>query len=241
MPKKTKNSQRRGVCAYCGAAGPITMDHVFAECLFVKNDPVMVTVPACKKCHDEKNKGETDLRDFVAMELGASGHPNQVALLEKTVRATKRNRSKIGAAYLASRRDHALHSRGGIYLGQVVAVPVEGLLDDMYRSLGFVVRGLYFHETDERLPSDCPVTVEHVEPVDVAGVRRRMHALTPTDTGTKGNEAAQWTAWRPADAPGTTAWLLVFNGGVHFVGYTRQASEIVANRSNSSTTAPINS
>ncbi len=218
--------QRQGVCAYCGAEGPVTMDHVFARTLFLVPDERMITVPACKACHDQKSAGEADLRDFVNAEINGSRHPNAIKHIEKTARATLTNRSRFGRAFIEQGGDTAWVTDAGIYLGQAFGVPTDSFVDRVLATVEYVVRGLYFHETGRRLPPDCPIEVAYVEPHKVPAVLADLKRLPHTHAEIKGDDVARWVSWRPPDAPLSTQWLLGFNNAVFFLGWTGSAAEL---------------
>lgn len=225
MAKRRKGEQRQGACAYCGAEGLVEMDHVFAETLFVVLDERMVTVPACKICHKEKGAGDADLRDFVNAEINGSRHPNAIKHLVKVARATTRNRSKLGRAFVERGAEQAWETDAGLYLGQVVGVPTDELAEPVLATVGYIVRGLHFHETGERLLPDCPVEVAYVEPHKAAGVLADLKRQPHTHAEIKGDDVAGWVSWRPPDAPLSTQWLIGFNNAVFFLGWTGGLAE----------------
>jgi hypothetical protein len=229
MPPETIATQSAiaepaGVCIYCGAVGPVTRDHVFPRALFIRMDPVMITVPACATCQATKARGDIDLLDFVNLEINGSRHPNAADQLEQIGRAARRNRSPIARAAHEHGVDDDLITDAGIYLGQVFTAPIDD--ESMLTTIGFIVRGIYFYETGSMLPIDTPVEVSYIPPLKAKTVLDRFRRVPRTSAVMKGNTVAGWVSYRPHDAPLTTLWLLEFNGGVYFMGGTGRAAEI---------------
>ncbi len=220
MGRKTKKSeQREGTCVYCGAVGAITRDHVFPKALFVTLDPMMITVPACAACNEDKRTGDEDLRDLINMDLVGSRHPDAGEQANRIARATLGGRSRLGQAF----RDEAVSSNTDLYLGLVSPVPFNS--DRMIQTLRSIVRGLYYHETTRMLPVDVPVEIMYIHPTAMPTILEHLSALPATNVMSKGNRVAGWASFRSAEDPDSTLWLLEFNGAVHFAGMTGVLAE----------------
>lgn len=201
------------------------MDHVFPRTLFRKKDANMVTVQACLPCHDEKSLTEGDLRDFVSVDIGGAGHPDALHHLMTVGRATASNQSRVGQIVNSRAVETAWTTDAGIYLGEAIAIPTDDFREPVLQAVRWVVRGLYFYEVGQRLPTDCPVEVQHIPSDKASAVAANLAKLPPTTTGSRGNRVAEWASWRPQDAPHSTHWFLCFRGGVCFSGWTGALAE----------------
>lgn len=224
-PSNSKRKQHNGICTYCGSEGPVTKDHVFARTLFLTRTENMITVPACQACHSTKNVGEEALRTFVNTEINGSQHPDALQHLEKAARATQRKQSRIGRAIVERSYIQDYITGAGIYLGPVVAVPTDDFREVILTTVKYVIRGLYFHETGNRLPVATPVEAAYLEPDRIQTVFKGLQQIPNTHIEMKGNHVAGWVSWRFPDSPLSTQWLLGFNNRVFFLGWTGTLAE----------------
>jgi hypothetical protein len=223
LTPRSRTKVRQGTCAYCGATGEVTRDHVIPRALFITMDVQMITVPACAACQREKGYGDDDLRDFVNLDWAGSQHPNALKQLERIARATLVERSKFGRAFTKGGVDQELVTGAGIYFGEVHAVPIDSR--DMFNTLEYIVRGLYFHEMKQRLPPESPVVIKHVPPLQARELLTKLRELPHRGPTVKGNTVAWWASFHPEGEPETTLWLLVFNDRVYFLGSTGTLAE----------------
>ena len=220
METKNQMPRRPRTCVYCGADGKLTREHVIPRSLFITMDPQMITVRACADCQREKGYGDDDLREFVNMDWAGSQHPDAPKQLEKIARATLINRSKLGDAFRRHGEPQALTSAAGLYFGDVWAIPIADGNKDMFRTLEYVVRGLYFHEMRQPLPPECPVVVQHIPALEAPALLARLREVPHRGPTIKGNLVAWWSSFHAEEDPLATAWLLVFNDRVYFLGFT---------------------
>lgn len=223
MPKHIRGPRPSRACTYCGAAekpdGPkFTRDHVLPRSLFNTLDPQMITVLACPDCQREKSYGDDDLRDYVNLHHGGSRHPEALEQLFKIARATQKGRSKIGLAAHSAGYLREVVTESGLYVTMWEA-PIPNDNRDMFRSLEYIVRGLYFHTTRSALPPDTPVSVAAIENWDTVKLFTRVPHRGPT---VKGNGVVWWVSAHTDDDPHSTYWLLLFNDAVWFLAGTGQ-------------------
>lgn len=150
MVKKPQRPRRVRTCVYCGKSEEpkgerFTRDHVLPKSLFNVLDRQMITVLACSACQEEKRYGDDDLRDFVNLHYAGAQHPEAQEQLLKIAASTLGGHSKIGNAFWSTGQLRERFSEAGLYLGDVVEAPIPGNNRDMFKTLEYIVRGLYFH------------------------------------------------------------------------------------------------
>lgn len=211
--------KRDGICTYCGRYGVMTRDHVIPKSVFVELDPIMLVVPACERCQQEKSKGERDLRHYVNLDYSGARHPDAHAQWQKML-SDEATRKWFRDALRRAETVPAL-SGSGIYLGQQVKVPFNG--ERMMRTVEFIVRGLFRCETGRMLPPSVPVDVSVFQWHERDMVYRGILGNPPYPISrTKGNDVILWTPilLQGEPTPTTSAWLLAFNHRVLFLGIT---------------------
>lgn len=156
MSKKVK------LCVYCGAREATESEHVLPKLLFPKPRPkIMITVPSCGECNDDKKEDDEYLRDFMVIDRENAGHPiANGPLKEKMLRAAQRNQSRLAQDVIQKSVLAPVHSPGGIYLGHAPAVPLD--YERANRIFIRITRGLYYQLYHRRLPDDCSFEVRRV-------------------------------------------------------------------------------
>ncbi len=165
---------RTGTCGYCGTAGEVTRDHIFARSFFpppLPNDPYMVD--ACRECQEKKAKDETPFRDFLVMaDTAASLSSEAEALRPKVRRALSRNRSP----QLAELRDKGIMKpvvgRDGKSLGRALHVPADSV--PINEAIAWMVRGLIGNVASRPLPDTFDIIVNRYYPYEFAELRQFM-------------------------------------------------------------------
>ncbi len=220
MASKIDNETRQDIpdeaelCVYCGSEPGVTRDHVIPQCLFLKPLPAyMPTVPACDPCNKKKGRNDDYLRDMMATHILADGHPVAEALrTTKIKRAVYRNRSAYMREAQAKGRLRPMYSPAGLYLGQHIAIPLDG--GRLRRMLTTIVRGLCFERLGVRLPNNCPFVVEYLQPKatnELRSIFANMGAVGPLVLG-DGVFACMFMTTK--EDPTLACWLMSFYGGV---------------------------
>jgi hypothetical protein len=155
-------SKKAKMCVYCGVREATEAEHVLPRLLFPKPRPkVMIKVPACGECNDDKKEDDEYLRDFMVIDIENAGHPIADGLLkEKMLRAAQRNQSRLAKDVIRKSVLAPVHSQGGIYLGHRPAVPLDH--ERANRIFTRITRGLYYQLYHRRLPDDCTFEVRRV-------------------------------------------------------------------------------
>ncbi len=151
-----------GQCVYCGETKSLTKDHVIARCLFPAPLPTfMATVPACNDCNAAKAKHDDYLRDMLVVDHNSEhSKPAHTLLAGKVLRASKRNQSLVIRGAKSKGKFGPIYSKGGIYLGDGLSVPLEG--ERVNHIFSLIVRGLYYKLTGRFLPQDATFDVRRL-------------------------------------------------------------------------------
>lgn len=154
MAKRKKGEQRTGECAYCGAVGPVTRDHVPPENLFPEPLPKnLITVPACNTCNGSFKLDDEYFRLAVTAGIDGEAYPRElahsIAAIKKLADPKKR---PFARRMLAAQHLVEVKTPAGIHLGHAPGQIVDG--DRVLKTVKRTVRGLYFHHVGRRLPAE---------------------------------------------------------------------------------------
>jgi len=161
MTRGKKSQQKIGRCAFCAARGPITREHLPAKSLFPPPLPSnLITVPSCLKCNQGWQSDQDYFRLFLVARADTKGNRARDALFP----AVKRSLSRAEARGFATSFFSKLEETGrltptGIYIGTGISTTFDfSRLDHIAEK---IVRGLFYHETERRLPADFRVATYH--------------------------------------------------------------------------------
>jgi hypothetical protein len=150
LPHKPK----QGICAYCGAVGEVTDDHVIPQCLWpgrVSADVIPI-IDACPECNNKKKSGDDSyLRDVLVNDQDSSHHNIVQKIRPNFQRSVGRKQS---AMYKDFKKDgkviHTRHPSSLIVPGQVSEEADKRVI----AILSQIVRGLHYHYLKEPLSKD---------------------------------------------------------------------------------------
>lgn len=214
------------MCAYCGAHGPVTRDHIPPAGIFADPKPSnLITVPSCSACHEPWSTEDEYFRIRMCLNDQSRGHPDVNGNLQSVFHALNRpEASGMKHGLLADWRNVAVTTKGGIYLGRRTGFEVS--MHRICRVIERIVRGLYFRETGQCLPKDNSVSVisnENLSEQDsetIAEMKTNiiepLAAIAPHVIGQNTFSHRSWFS----QVAGTSAWGLVFFGKVQFVALT---------------------
>jgi hypothetical protein len=154
------------------------------------------------------------------MHYAGAEHPEARLQLLKIAQATILGHSKIGRAFASSGQLQERLSESGLYLGTVWAAPIPGENRDMFKTLEYIVRGLFYHETKTALPPDSPVSVAHRDTPEALEILKTLVKLPHKGPTIKGHVVVWWVSYHITDHPLSTFWVLVFNDSVYFFAAT---------------------
>ena len=167
----------KSTCIYCGVEDGTTRDHVPPKAFFPKPRPSnLITVPACKKCNKLTEKDE---EHFLATFMFGPAGVTQVGKQlwgEKLHRMYEKNqgiRQRIGT----SLQKIEFVTPHGLFVRHGLGVKLErGRLESVVSK---IVRGLYFFEYGEALPSLVEIVTHFVQsPVDMTPVENVVSQLS---------------------------------------------------------------
>jgi len=223
---KRKAKPKVGTCAYCGAHGEVTKDHVPPDGIFASPQPSnLITVPACKPCHEPWSKDDEYFKIRLCLNNKARGHPDVNRNLKSIFDALNRpEASGLKQALLDDWRNVEVRSKGGVILGHTAAFQVD--MDRICRVVERTVRGLFFYEKKEPLPTDhgvkvisnemlCEQDAEVIEEM-TRTIIEPLAANPPTIIGE--NTFSYRVCF--SHVPSVSAWGLVFYGNVQFIALT---------------------
>jgi hypothetical protein len=202
--------RRNRLCVYCAKADGTSKDHVVPDCLFVgPKPPNLLTVPACLACNGiEKSQDDTFLRDLLVVDID-NEHPIAKSLLDTKVRrSAQRSLSEI-AKLVAGAAEQPRYDHEGTYLGEFTKVEVPD--NRVSRIMCRIVRGLYYSERKQILPSSHRMTVLR-QPT--AAFSRLYDVLKHPPMRTFGDIFGY--AWVNLSAPLRMIWLLWFYDSIVF-------------------------
>lgn len=219
----TRKSVRPKCCAYCGATGKLTRDHIPPKCLFGKPlPPDVITVPACHNCHAPLNCDDEYFKTVVSMRDDVRAHPVAQKILPSVFRAfTRPDKVRFTRDIFAVRKLREVVTPGGIYLGTQEAFRVN-----MRRAKAVTRRitsGLYFHETGRCLPRGCSVVstgIAHPNRVldDLLKQQPKIYLLlTSQPRKVIGDDVFSYRFFVVPTEPRSSIWELTFYGSISFL------------------------
>lgn len=152
-------SKKKLKCVLCGKRLATTRDHIPPKCLFGSKGnrpPYLPTMPACKTCNLGTSGDDEFFRLFLAANHEASQHPTVKRLHDPIIRSLARPQARgFTNSFLSQIRNVTIKSPGGLYLGEAPGLPIDH--SRLQRIIEKVVRGLFFHEYDKKLPPCCGI------------------------------------------------------------------------------------
>lgn len=224
---------RQGTCAYCGAVGEVTDDHVIPQCLWgrVKGAPKSAPViDACSHCNSIwKSGNDSYLRDVLINDRGAASHPVAGKIRPKFIRSVLRNQSDL---------DRDIREKGKIVLAArpsgivVPSLEIEEVEERMKKILFLVIRGLHFYYLHEPLPSDLSFWVAQLQTSEQREVFSKDIALISGVYHRGGSQCVDdgavfscaYVELEPNEH--STLWLLTFYRNVVFGAVTNPVQQM---------------
>lgn len=216
-------------CAYCGATGEMTADHVPPKALFPKPRPPLITVPACPACHAPTSADDEYFLQRLCLSEEGGEHPAAKQNVDAIMRSLGRPEAPgLRGKLLKDTHTVRLMTPSGLYLGKSLAFHID--LERMFRVVSRTVRGLYFEETERRLENGYDVavhsneTLTHQEPDLLAEFTRTiLEPLASLPPRVIGDNVFIYRHGITKEDPNLSVWALTFYGKVSFVALTGPA------------------
>jgi hypothetical protein len=205
---------KSGQCVYCGETKLLTKDHVIPKCLFPAPLPsIMVTVPVCDECNNEKSKHDDYLRDMLVVDAeSAESSEAQTLVSGKVTRSASKNLSAVIRAAKEKGKFEAVHSPGGIYLGHGYTFPLEG--ERVNHIFSLMVRGLYYKLTGLYLPQDCKFDVRRLTSPEFSEYWEMLKKIGYNGPYRLGNDVFTCIFIYAAEEPAVSQWWLWFYNSI---------------------------
>lgn len=217
MGRKKRVRGSQGVCVYCGKTAMLTPDHVPPKSLFLSPRPSnLITVPSCTNCNGGASKDDEYFKNAIILRDDVAIHPDVPQLLKEVMASLRRpEQENFTCAFLQKMTPVNLTTRTGLFVGRTMVMDVSGRR--IRRVLNRTIRGLYYHERRERLPTDCLV-------MSLPDARlpnpRIMDLLVEQPPKTIGNGIFSYRSMVTEEEQFASVWLLIFYGVVTVVAMT---------------------
>ena len=221
MPKRRTLDEK---CVYCGKQGELTDDHIPPKNLFPEPRPSnLITVPSCSDCNVGASKDDEYFRLVLSMRHDTGDHPSVHGVQPSVIRSLAREKAVgLRTAVFDSISLRNVHTKSGIYLGQEYFSDVD--LSRLDRVAVRIVRGLFFHEFNVRLPVDRGVIAYSVDgfkdPSAVEKNKRMIEEVTRQKPRVIGDKVFAYWFQSFSEDPNFTVWVLLFYERVAFICFT---------------------
>lgn len=211
-------SPKKVECVYCGARGPITVDHVPPRSFYPKVAPKnLMTVPSCAKCNCEFARDDDYVRLVLTTTEGAMGNPARDELIPAVKRFAERQQSKRVLKSLYDSLESGYYPNPmGIFMRREHFV-VDGERLDRFAKR--VIKALFYREKGHRLPEGYAINAIHHRRMDAVIRQSGSDADFWMFIIAKLNEKSLRKAWgevfgyswvQSPNDPDATWWLLDF-------------------------------
>ncbi len=225
------------VCVYCGLEDPDvrdrTRDHVPPKNLFPEPRPSdLITVPCCRQCNGSASEDDEYFRFVLTSRIDTSDHPEAEKVRPRIFRSLQRPEATGFSDLLREIMiDVDVHTPSGIYVGKGAGIKISH--ERLNRVADRIVRGLYWHTFEVRLPrdwttvcrSDAILTVNDEDMQGkIATVYGQMIERPPVRV--IGNHVFEYWYQVAEDCEYSTAWLLRFYRSMNFICGTIPVSSL---------------
>lgn len=147
----------RKKCIYCGARPAETKDHIPPKNLFSKPKPNnLITVPCCNDCNKSFKKDEDLFCSWVL--FGDSGVTQEgKRIWGQKLRRTFKKDAGLAGQIVKSFCQVDVFAPEGIYIGRRLGVGIDPRRRD--NVVKKIVRGLFWEEYKDRIPSDSVIEI----------------------------------------------------------------------------------
>lgn len=216
-------------CTYCGKPNPETVDHIPPAGLFPKPRPSnLITVPSCTDCNAGASIDDEYLKIWLLLRHDISERRPGSTLRDSVFRAlAKPRKRRMLNMLLGSMRRVAVHTPGGLFVGQVATYHVD--LARFGKVADRTVKGLFFHHYERRLPETHDVRsyaesgLREINPTTQVSLSHLITSLRSRPSRKIGDRVFEYWFQATPEDPNSTAWLLRFYDSESFLCLTAPA------------------
>jgi hypothetical protein len=152
-------------CVYCGDRRAFTEDHIPPRNLFPKpRPPNLIKVPSCDSCNCGASRDDEYFRLCLTVREDLKGHPARDAVLPSVLRSlNKAEAIGFSKAFWNQMVSAERVLPIGLWLGTGPLHVASGNRMDCVAVR--IIKGLFFNETQQRVPDDHLVRPLHVSPI----------------------------------------------------------------------------
>jgi len=215
-------------CAYCGAVGIVTRDHVPPKGIFPKPRPAnLITVPACRKCHSQQTSRDDEyFRNTLNVREDLSQHPGVLKVQPVVLRSfSNPNKSGMLGEFLKSIRLIEQVTPAGIIIKNKLGFEAD--MVRIRRVVQRIVIGLFYHHRQHRIPVGYDALVfdeDSVQkwPANVLDIynEKVIKPLLAQNAFSLGNGVFSFRFGFDTADPNTTYWIFLFYERAGFLGLT---------------------
>ena len=220
----TRNRKKKNIdaCIYCGSTNHITKDHIPPRLLFPDPKPSnLITVPCCKTCNQGFQKDDEYFRNNITSDLNTYENPAARQVLRNVFNSLRRSKARgLRISTLNSLGEAELVTPSGLFIQKVGTIKIDP--NRIERVVARIVKGLFYHEREHRLPDDymCGVFWER----GMRGLPEEMNEIISIVLQQKASiivkEVFQYQVAFVGKNLNYSAWILTFYGAVRFLCMT---------------------
>ncbi len=225
MSAKAANSQE---CVYCGTTGCLTRDHVPPKAIFSKPLPSnLITVPACARCNSAASNDDEYFRLSLQVRDQMEDHPDVIRSRPTLLRSLERpQKTGMRNAIMKSIVLADLVTPSGLFVKKQWAIETD--TERLRRVVTRIMKGLFFHRRNHRLPDHYEALVFNEEsvqkwPVETLNLYNEniIKPILSQPGVTIGNQVFTFRFGFHTTDPDTTFWIFTFYQRASFLGLTQ--------------------
>jgi hypothetical protein len=213
----TSSRKKNTICCICGKSPASTRDHIPPDGIFPDPKPKdLITVPACVKCNQGSSLNDEYFRAVIAIAYGNNDLAAQ--LVYKNIIKRFRKKPALLQSIVKSEKKVDVHSEGGIYLGKLPAIKCDP--QRVCSVIDKIVRGLFWHETNEILGTDYCVSRTMFNPELPDEAKDRIRSLPIKRVGD--GKVFSYRYLLDQKDHRISCWFLMFFDATLFMVFTKQ-------------------
>lgn len=226
-----RRNLRRLPCVYCGTNPAGTVDHVPPQCLFPKPRVGLIEVPCCEVCKESQSADDEYFKSTIVLRHDVADEPLARPVVDSVIRAFAYPEGRgFAARLMQSVREVKIRTLAGLYVGRGATFNVD--LQRLDRVVRRTLQGLYFRETDVRLPDTHQATVwsaaglQNLNAQQQASLERIVKIGTSGKIRVIGDGVFTYAFQGIAVSPHCSVWLFLFYRRVAFIGFTVRREDL---------------